>query len=118
MRDTQLREALHYLILLILHRRSTEERDAFINIVKENSQDERGVTTMAQTAAESLIQQGARQMSIETTLLILTERFPNADVPAVEPVLEAVADLNRLRELNRNALNARSFRAFREELEA
>ena len=122
MRDTQLREALHYLILLILHRRSEAERDAFINIVKENSRDEREVTHMTQTAAESFIEQGkelgARQMSIESTLLILTKRFPDADVPAVEPRLEAVADLNRLRELNVNASIARSFRAFREQLEA
>ena len=77
---------------------------------------------MAQTAAESFIEQGkelgARQMSIESTLLILTERFPDADVPAVEPRLEAIADLNRLRELNLNASIARSFRVFREELEA
>ena len=64
------------------------------------------------------IEQGARQMSIESTLLILTERFPDADVPAIEPRLEAIADLNRLRELNRNALKVRSFRAFREALEA
>ena len=118
MRDTQLREALHYLILLILHRRSAEERDAFINIVKENSQDERGVTTMAQTAAESLIQQGARQMSVESTLTVLTGRFPGADVSLVKSRLEAIEDLTRLKELTLNASMARSFRAFREELEA
>ena len=73
---------------------------------------------MAETAAQSLIELGARQMSIESTSLILTERFPDADVPAVQPRLEAIADLNRLRQLNRNALIARSFRVFREQLEA
>ena len=73
---------------------------------------------MAQTAAESFREEGARQMSIENTLLILTERFPDADVPAVQPRLEAIADLNRLRQLSRNALSARSFHAFREQLEA
>ena len=85
---------------------------------------------MAQTAAEALIEQGiqqgieqgieqgARQMSIESTLTILTERFPNADVPTVKPLLEAIDDLNRLRQLNRNALITRSFHAFREDLEA
>ena len=36
---------------------------------------------MAQTAAEALIEQGARQMSIESTLLILTERFPRRRGP-------------------------------------
>ena len=34
---------------------------------------------MAQTAAEALIEQGARQMSIESTLRILTRRFPGSD---------------------------------------
>ena len=67
---------------------------------------------------EQGIAQGARQMSIESILLILTERFPNADVSAVQPRLEGVADLNRLRQLNRNAVSTKSFRAFREELEA
>ena len=42
------------------------------------------------------IQQGARQMSIESTLTILTERFPNTDLTAVKPLLEAIDDLNRL----------------------
>ena len=64
------------------------------------------------------IEQGARQMSIESTLLILTERFPTADVPAVKPVLEAIADLNQLRQLNLNASIATSFHAFQEQLEA
>ena len=77
---------------------------------------------MAQTAVESFREQGrkqgAGQMSIESTLLILTERFRDAEVPAVQPRLEAIADLNRLRQLNRNALIARSFGAFREQLEA
>ena len=67
---------------------------------------------------EQGIKQGARQMSIESTLLILTERFPTADVAAVQPRLEAIEDLNRLRQLNLNASITRSFRAFREQLEA
>ena len=71
-----------------------------------------------QQGIEQGIEQGARQMSIESTLLILTERFPDADVPAVQPLLEAITDLNRLRQLNLNASIARSFRAFREQLEA
>ena len=71
-----------------------------------------------QRGIEQGIQQGARQMSIESTLTILTERFPNADATAVEPLLETIEDLNRLKQLNRNALIAESFHAFREGLEA
>ena len=120
--NAQLREALNYLILLVFHERSETEREPFVDIIKAQSPDEMEVETMAQTAAESLIEQGiaqgARQMSIESILLILTERFPDADVPAVQPLLEGIADLNRLKQLNRNAVSTRSLRAFREQLEA
>ena len=71
-----------------------------------------------ESVVQRSIELGARQMSIESTLLILTERFPTADVPAIKPLLEAIADLDRLRQLNLNAVIARSFRAFREQLEA
>lgn len=130
----QLREALNYLILLIFHRRSEDERDAFIDLIKQQSRDEREVETMAQTAAEALIEQGkaegivegieqgieqgARQMSIESTLMILSGRFPNVDVIAVKPLLEGIEDLNRLKQLNLDASIATSFQAFQEGLEA
>ncbi len=64
------------------------------------------------------IEQGARQMSIESTLATLNQRFPNANVDALKPILEAIDDLNRLRELNLNASIAESFNAFRERLDA
>lgn len=63
------------------------------------------------------IEQGARQMSIESTLNILSERFPSADVNALKPRLEAIEDLNRLKALNLNASIAENFRAFQEGLE-
>ena len=76
---------------------------------------------MAQTAAESFraegIELGARQMSIESTLTVLTGRFPDADVSLVKSRLEAIEDLTRLKELTLNASIARSFRAFQEQLE-
>ena len=64
------------------------------------------------------IEQGARQMSIESTLATLNQRFPNAEVDALKPILEAIDDLNRLRELNLNASIVESFNAFREDLDA
>ena len=145
MQNTQLREALHYLILLILHKRSPGERDAFINIVKENSKDERGVETMVQTTAELLIEQGkeqgiaqgveqgreqgieqgreqgieqgARQTSIESTLTLLTRRFPDADVPGLKPRLEAIEDLERLKALNLEASFVEDFQTFQGQVE-
>ena len=67
---------------------------------------------------EQGIAQGARQTSIESTLAILKERFPTADVTAVRLVLEAMGDLDRLKRLTLQASIVPSFRAFEEHLDA
>ena len=71
-----------------------------------------------QQGREQGVEEGARQTSIESTLTILTKRFPGADIPAVKSRLEAIEDLNRLKQVNLTASIATSFRAFREQLEA
>ena len=53
---------------------------------------------------------------IETTLAILEARFPDADVNALRPSLEAITDLNRLKALNLNASLVTSFHAFQHKL--
>ena len=58
------------------------------------------------------------KLKIESTLATLNQRFPNADVSVLKPILEAIDDLNQLRELNLNASVAESFNAFRERLDA
>ncbi|RKU37363.1 hypothetical protein C6496_09740 [Candidatus Poribacteria bacterium] len=67
---------------------------------------------------EQGIEQGARRTSIESTLAILNTRFPDADVQALTPILEAIADLNRLKQLNIEASVADSFHAFQERVDA
>ena len=57
-------------------------------------------------------------MSTDNTLATLEARFPEADVNALKPKLEAIEDLNRLKALNLNASLATSFRQFQEQLEA
>ena len=74
--------------------------------------------SMAEHYIEQGIEQGARQTSIESTIAILNERFPQADVNALKPVLEAITDLDRLKQLNLNASLVSSFRAFQHGLEA
>ena len=64
------------------------------------------------------IEQGARETTIENTLSVLTARFPDADVKSIKSMLEAVADLDHLKQLHLNASLAPSFRAFQHELEA
>ncbi len=63
------------------------------------------------------IERGARETAIENTLAVLTARFPHANVNALKPTLEAIAHLNRLKELNLMASLAPSFRAFQHGLE-
>ena len=109
-----------------------------VDLIKAQSPDEKEVEIMAQTAAEVLIEQGkaegilegreqgreegmeqgARQMSIESTLRILTRRFPDADVNSLKPTLEAIEALDRLVVLNTEAFFAESFQTFREGLDA
>ena len=126
--------ASHASGFLIFHQRSPGERDAFLDVIKAHSPDEKEVEIMAQTAAEALIQQGkaegivegivegieqgARQTSIQSTLTILNGRFPEADVPALKPMLEAIEDLDRLKQVNLEASLAASFQSFRDRLSA
>ena len=63
------------------------------------------------------IERGARQTNIENTIATLSARFPNADVNALKPTLEAIDDLNRLKQLALNASLANSFRQFQQQLE-
>ena len=64
------------------------------------------------------VEQGARQMSIENTVAVLEARFPGADVNALKPRLEAIADINRLKQVSLNASLAPSFHDFQEGLGA
>ena len=64
------------------------------------------------------IEQGARQMSVENTLAILEARFPGIDVNALRHRLEAISDINHLKQVNLNASLATSFHDFQEILKA
>ena len=64
------------------------------------------------------IQQGTRAYAIESTIAVLNARFPNADVDSVKITLEAMQNLERLKELNLNASLTPSFEAFLRALKA
>ena len=121
----QRREALVYLLMLILHRRPAEEHDELISLVEQHTSDKE-VSTMAQTMAEVLfargiaqgIERGARETTIENILAVLTARFPHADANTLKPMLEVIADLDRLKALNLSASLVPSFRAFQQDLNA
>jgi len=96
----------------LFHARISEEimrESPFYELVMQRG-IERGI--------EQGIERGARETTIENTLAVLKARFPQADVNAVKPVLEAITDLNRLKQLNLTASLAQSFEAFRHVLAA
>lgn len=62
------------------------------------------------------VEQGARQICIEIALATLKERFPNEDVDPLIPRLEAIADINQLKQVNLNASLADSFLEFQKNL--
>ncbi len=69
-----------------------------------------------QRGVEQGIERGAREATIENTIAVITERFPFANTTALQRTLEAIADINRLKELSLTASLASSFEAFQYEL--
>ena len=63
------------------------------------------------------IERGARETTLENMLTVLEARFPNANINAVKSHLEAITDLNRLKQLNLEASLASNFETFQHELE-
>ena len=63
------------------------------------------------------IEQGTRETTIENMLTVLGARFSNADVNAIKPRLEVIADLNRLKQLNLEASLVPDFETFQRGLE-
>ncbi|MDE0400797.1 MAG: Rpn family recombination-promoting nuclease/putative transposase [Candidatus Poribacteria bacterium] len=61
----QVAEALRYFVQLIFHRRSRDERDALVDIIRQHIQDPKELEAMAQTTAEFLIEQGIEQGKVE-----------------------------------------------------
>ena len=61
----QIAEALRYFVQLIFHRRSLEERDVLVDIIRQHIQDHKELETMAQTTAEFLIEQGKAEGKAE-----------------------------------------------------
>lgn len=87
-------------ILLILHRRSDDEREELIALVKQHSRDESEVGIMAQTAAELLVEQGKAEGIVEgkreAVLRLLQFRFQ--DIP--EAITERIASIETSSDLD------------------
>ena len=125
----QRREVIVYFLLLILHRRPVEEQRDLIELVEQLAEDTTEVKRMAETMAEVLVQQsmkrgieqgieqGARRNAIENVLTVLAARFPQSNAQTTQPTLEAIPDLDRLKQLHLIAVETTSFEAFLQALD-
>lgn len=122
------KQAIYFLHLLVFHKRSSEEREVLEQILSEHKetfgltkQEAELMQTLAehylQQGIEQGIEQGARETTIENTVATLTTRFTDVDVNSLKSSLEAIADLDRLKQLNLNASLVSSFRDFQETLD-
>ena len=71
-----------------------------------------------QRGVEQGIERGARETAIENILTVLTARFSQDDAHTVQPTLETITDLHRLKQLHLSAVLAPNFQTFLETLEA
>ena len=118
--------AILYLFLLILHRREAGEHQDLLRLLSEERTQNQEIVDMAdsiielseQRGIQQGIEQGSRRTSIESTLAILNTRFADANIDTLTPALEAIEDLNRLKQLNLEASVVESFRTFQERLQA
>ena len=122
--------AILYLFLLILHRRKADEHQDLLRILTQEHTQNQEIIDMTGSIIELTeqrgmekgiqqgIEQGARRTSIESTLAILNTRFADTDLDSLTPALEAIEDINRLKELIVEASLVESWQAFQENLKA
>lgn len=121
---SQRREAIWYLVSLILHRQPVEEHQELISLIDRHTHDTE-VEPMAQTMAEALheqgiaegIERGARQNAVQNILSVLAARFPQSNPQSVEQGLDAILDIERLTQLHLTAVQTPSFDAFLQALD-
>ena len=107
----QVAEALRYFVQLIFHRRSRDERDALVDIIRQHIQDDKELETMAQTTAEFLREQGKAEGKAEgiqdAILKLLQLQFQN--VPeTLSREIRNIDNLTRLDTLLEQAMTAQS----------
>ena len=101
---------MYYLVLLIFHRRDKEEQPELISLVNETVKDRHRreeVSKMGRTAAQALIEEGALQARQEALLDFIQSKFDS--IPdSIERRIQAIQDMNKLRELTRRVPKANS----------
>ena len=115
----QVAEAFRYFVQLIYHRRSVDERDALIGIIRDHIEDKEVLETMVQTTAELLMEQGeARGIAVgearglvkgkqDAVLKILHLRFPDVSDTLSHKITE-IRSIPKLDTLLEQAMTADS----------
>ena len=110
----QWEKLMYYLVLLIFHRRDTEEQPELLSVVNEmvkdhNKQEE--VLKMGRTAAQALMEagevRGALRTRQEDLLEIIRGKF--GSIPQrIEARIQTIQDVDRLKTLIRNVIHVSS----------
>ena len=128
-------QVIHYLYLFIFHRRSADEQPVLADIVSEThpylglSDEEaklmqsmaehyleRGIAQGKQEGRQEGRQEGEKRGTIESILALLNMRFETDAVAALRPALEAIDDLQALREVLLEVPESENLETFRRTL--
>ena len=128
-------QVIYYLYLFIFHRRSADEQPVLADIVAEThpylglSDEEaqlmqsmaehyleRGIAQGKQEGRQEGRQEGEKRGIIESILALLDMRFETDAVAALRPALEAIDDLQVLREVLLEVPESENLEAFRRTL--
>jgi hypothetical protein len=110
----QWEKLMYYLVLLIFHRRDTEEQPELISLVDETVKDRNRreeVAKMGRTAAQAVMEEGEVRGTLRTRqedlLEVMRGKFGGVS-QNMENKIQAIRDIDRLKALLRNVIHASS----------
>jgi len=118
--------AIHYILLLIYHRREPEERAQLTEIVSQSVQTRKRqeeVSNMGRTIAQALIEEGEQRGKLEyaqsSTLDVLTTRFlvPHPTLTNLKERVQRIENLSVLQRLHIDAVKVESLGDFLKRLD-
>ena len=115
----QRRQAIEYFLLLIFHRRPTDEHDELRALVNENIEhptEKEEAKSVAQTMAQHLREEGAAQTAQRIFLKLLRSRFNSVPETVIQRIT-LIRDLSRLDALIDMALNAETLEEIDSEID-
>ena len=116
-------QVIYYLYLFIFHRRSADEQPVLAEIVSDthpylglSDEEEQLMRSMAEVTFQQGRQEGEKRGTIDSILALLNVRFETEAVAALRPALEAIDDLQVLREVLLEVPESENLETFRRTL--